>query len=176
MGTNWISFIEEAHRVLHWKGELWLAEIKSRFRRVSKTGKPVDHSVGGKRKQAALKKVQDAKNREQEEINEEEMLQTEVDGVETTKEETDVSDFVSVLKKRGFILKPPGERSVDLKNKMFVKMEFIKAIDPTKGKGVPKVDGKGGMKAKAKFLPDQDEDVATEEEAKVLKPCLYKIR
>lgn len=175
MGTNWISFIEEAHRVLHWKGEIWIAEIKSRFGRVSKAGKPVDHSVGGKRKLAAIMKAQEAKKREQDEVNEQEVLQTEVDGVATNVEETDVSAFVDVLKRRGFILKPPSEKAVDLKNKMFVKMEFVKALTPTKGKGVPKDEGKGVTKAKTKFIPDVEE-VDTEEEATVLKPCLYKVR
>ncbi|KAK1826020.1 methyltransferase-domain-containing protein [Podospora conica] len=31
VGTNWLCCIEEAYRVLRWKGELWIAEIKSRF-------------------------------------------------------------------------------------------------------------------------------------------------
>ena len=178
MGTNWLSFIEEAHRILHWKGELWIAEIKSRFGRVSKTGRPVDHSVGGKRKVLALKKAQETLQKEQDEVNEDQVLQTEVDGVATQKEETDVSAFVDVLKRRGFILKPPGERSVDLKNKMFVKMEFVKALVPMKGKGVLEDGGKGKgvmQGGKKKFVPDVEE-VETEDEMRVLKPSLYKIR
>ena len=180
MGTNWISFIEEAHRILRWKGELWVAEIKSRFGRVSKTGKPVEHSVGGKRRQAAMTKAKEAKQREQEEENEQEALQTEVDGVVTDQPETDVQAFVEVLKRRGFILKPPGEKHVDLKNKMFVKMEFVKALTPTKGKGVPKEDAgaaSGRSKPKTKFIPNVDDaEPSTEDEATVLKPCLYKLR
>jgi ribosomal RNA-processing protein 8 len=180
MGTNWVSFIEEAYRILHWKGELWIAEIKSRFGRVSKTGKPVEHSVGSKKKQLVQQKAREAKLRENEETNEQEVLQTEVDGVVTNRQETDVSAFVAVLKRRGFILKPPSDKAVDLKNKMFVKMEFIKASTPTKGKGVPKDQpkdhaGKAG-KPKLKFVPDGDEEPSTEDEATVLKPCLYKIR
>ncbi|CUS14854.1 unnamed protein product [Tuber aestivum] len=35
MGTNFLDFVEEAHRILRWKGELWVAEIKSRFSRPS---------------------------------------------------------------------------------------------------------------------------------------------
>ncbi|KAK3719327.1 25S rRNA (adenine645-N1)-methyltransferase [Vermiconidia calcicola] len=176
MGTNWIAFIEEAHRILHWKGELWVAEIKSRFGRINKLGKPVEHSVGNKKKQAALLKGKEAKQREEQEVNEDEVLQTEVDGVTSNKEETDVSAFVAVLKRRGFILKPPGERSVDLKNKMFVKMEFVKALTPTKGKGVPREQPKEGSRPKIKFIPDDEEEPSTEDEATVLKPCLYKIR
>lgn len=181
MGTNWITFIEEAHRILRWKGELWVAEIKSRFGRVSKAGKPVDHSVGGKRRQAAITKAKEAKQREQEEENEQDALQTEVDGVVTEQPETDVQAFVEVLQRRGFTLKPPGEKHVDLRNRMFVKMEFIKALTPTKGKGVPKEEdvkaapAKG--KPKMKFIPNVDEEEpSTEDEATVLKPCLYKLR
>jgi len=172
MGTNWISFIEEAYRILHWKGELWVAEIKSRFGRVGKAGKPVEHSVGNKKKQAALKKAQEAKKKDDEEVDEHALLRTQVDGVETKQEETDVSAFVDVLRRRGLILKD-GERSIDLSNKMFVKMEFIKAAVPTKGNGAVEPAPQTGKK---KFVSDDVEDVATDDEAKVLKPCLYKIR
>ncbi|SMQ51366.1 unnamed protein product [Zymoseptoria tritici ST99CH_3D7] len=187
MGTNWISFIEEAYRILHWKGELWIAEIKSRFGRVGGgKSKVVEHSVGGKRKLAALKKAEAAKQREGEEVNEQDALAVEVDGVEGAKtEETDVSAFVDVLRRRGFLLKNEaivknGESSVDLSNKMFVKMEFVKAATPTKGKGVPdeeeRAEGKERFKKGKKFLEEEVVEVATDDEAKVLKPCLYKIR
>lgn len=188
MGTNWISFIEEAYRILHWKGELWVAEIKSRFGRVGRAGKPVEHSVGGKRKLAAMKKAQEKKAQEQEEVNEQDALAVAVDGVETKSQETDVSAFVDVLRRRGFVLKD-GESSIDLGNKMFVKMEFIKAAQPIKGKNKPEESAKdvvgekkkGFVKKeswkKSKFLDeDNKDDVATDDEAKTLKPCLYKIR
>ncbi|KAF2217980.1 hypothetical protein CERZMDRAFT_31831 [Cercospora zeae-maydis SCOH1-5] len=181
MGTNWISFIEEAYRILHWKGELWIAEIKSRFGRVGKS-KVVEHSVGGKRKQAALQKKKAKADAEQEEAHEQETLAVVVDGAENapTNQETDVSSFVEVLRRRGFILKN-GDSSIDLSNKMFVKMEFVKGAAATKGKNKTE-DQKKVEKPrfkKAKFLDDdakQEEDVATEDEAKTLKPCLYKIR
>lgn len=184
MGTNWISFIEEAYRILHWKGELWVSEIKSRFGRVGKGGKGrvVEHSVGSKRKAAALAKVKEAKKKEQDEQNEQEVLATEVDGAQSQpQQETDVSAFVEVLRRRGFVLKD-GDDSVDLSNKMFVKMEFIKAAAPTKGKGVVSVpvEKREKMGKQKKFLADggkgAEEEVETEDEAKVLKPCLYKIR
>lgn len=182
MGTNWISFIEEAYRILHWKGELWVSEIKSRFGRVGKGGKGrvVEHSVGSKRKAAALAKVKEAKKKEQEEIDEQAVLATEVDGVQTQQQETDVSAFVEVLRKRGFVLKD-GDSSIDLSNKMFVKMEFVKAAAPTKGKGVASVpaEKREKMGKQKKFLADgkaPEEDIDTDDEAKVLKPCLYKIR
>ncbi|OQO05556.1 hypothetical protein B0A48_09326 [Cryoendolithus antarcticus] len=181
MGTNWISFIEEAYRILHWKGELWVAEIKSRFGRVGKKGKVVEHSVGSKRKAAALAKVKESRKKEADGANEDAVLRMEVDGVEpAVQQETDVSAFVEVLKKRGFVLRE-GEGSVDLGNKMFVKMEFIKAAAPSKGKGAKSEEASGKerrpMHAQKKFLDQQkDEEITTEDEAKVLKPCLYKIR
>ncbi|KAK3678351.1 25S rRNA (adenine645-N1)-methyltransferase [Recurvomyces mirabilis] len=156
MGTNWISFIEEAYRVLHWKGELWIAEIKSRFGRVGKGGKVVEHSVGSKRKAAVMKKAAEAKAKVDEEVDEQSLLRTEVDGQEVVKqEETDVTAFVEVLKRRGFVLKD-GERSVDLGNKMFVKMEFVKAAVPTRGKRVADAERErermgGGVPAQEKF-------------------------
>ena len=103
-------------------------------------------------------------------------MRSEVDGVVEGKSaaETDVGGFVDVLRRRGFVLKE-GEKSMDLGNKMFVRMEFVKAATPTKGKGVPKEVEKQ-VKTKKKFIEEKEEDVATDDEAKVLKPCLYKIR
>jgi ribosomal RNA-processing protein 8 len=178
MGTNWISFIEEAYRILHWKGELWIAEIKSRFGRIGRAGRVVEHSVGGKRKMAALKKAQDAKKREADDVNEQEVLSVEVDEVPVKNEETDVTAFVEVLKRRGFLLKNE-ESSIDLSNRMFVRMEFVKAAAPTKGKGKPEEPARPPQpkfRTKAKFLDEDNNEPATDDEAKVLKPCLYKIR
>lgn len=182
MGTNWISFIEEAYRILHWKGELWVAEIKSRFGRVDKKSKVVEHSVGSKRKAKAMAPKIEAKKREQEEANEQQTLATEVDGVEPQQQPTtDVHGFVEVLRRRGFVLKE-GEKSVDLGNKMFVKMEFVKAAAPVKGKGMSEIpEDRKPKPANAqarKFIEEKekDDEVPTDDEAKALKPCLYKIR
>jgi ribosomal RNA-processing protein 8 len=163
---------------LHWKGELWIAEIKSRFGRIGKASKVVEHSVGGKRKQAALIKKREAQKKEQDEVNDQQALQIEVDEVPVQNEETDVSAFVDVLRRRGFLLKN-DQSSIDAGNRMFVRMEFIKAAAPTKGKGVPteKPQAAPKFRTKAKFLDeDNNKEPATEDEAKVLKPCLYKIR
>ncbi|GAB7355861.1 hypothetical protein MBLNU459_g6519t1 [Dothideomycetes sp. NU459] len=183
MGTNWIDFIEEAYRILHWKGELWIAEIKSRFGRVGGDkgrNKVVEHSVGSKRKLAAKQKVDEVNRKKKNEDEDEEALMVEVDGVQTKTEETDVSGFVEVLRRRGFVLK--DEKAVDLSNRMFVKMEFIKAAAPIVGKNVQekKEEKTGGesatWKKKAKFLEEDRKEVSVEDEAKTLKPCLYKIR
>lgn len=173
MGTNWVDFIEEAFRILRWKGELWVAEIKSRFGRVVKGSKKVvEHSVGNRKK---LNR-KDVKKGE-EEGNEKDLL-VEVDGHDVP-QETDVSAFVEVLRKRGFVLQ--NEVAVDLNNKMFVKMSFVKGLTPIKGKCVPIPKGmeKMGMetwrkKPKGKFI--ESEDVPISSEASVLKPCVYKIR
>jgi ribosomal RNA-processing protein 8 len=182
MGTNWIDFVEEAFRVLRWKGELWVAEIKSRFIR-SGTGTKqnrVEHSVGKRVKGNAKEDKKLLKK--QEEDSHEADLAVEVDGNEDPKArgETDVSAFVEVLRKRGFVMQ--GEP--DLKNRMFVRMRFVKGLTPVKGKGVPvaKVaegpgDGEGTWKRKMRKAKFIDEDELTEaSEAGVLKPCVYKLR
>lgn len=172
MGTNWIDFIEEAFRVLRWKGELWIAEIKSRFGRIGNKRRKVEHSVGSRKKanKEAVGKLED-------DANDADLL-VEVDGLEDNKDETDVSDFVEVLRRRGFILQ--AEKAVDLTNKMFVKMSFVKGQTPIKGKCVPVPKGRadlgmetGPKKPKARFL---NNEVAASSEESVLKPCVYKIR
>ena len=172
MGTNWIDFVEEAYRVLHWKGELWVAEIKSRFGPVRSKNAPVRHSVGN------LKKSTGKKNDEGPAFEDD--LAVEVDGVDDRRRETDVSAFVEVLRRRGFVLRGEPSEAIDKSNKMFVKMHFIKGAAPTVGKGV-KADeqGKGGRKGMARWNPprdaEDDEDLEGRE-ASVLKPCVYKIR
>lgn len=184
MGTNWVDFVEEAYRVLRWKGELWVAEIKSRFAAPSgKGGKVVEHSVGHRRKPGAAgagKKSGGGKE------TDETTLLVEVDGVDDTRQQTDVSAFVDVLNKRGFMLvgqdQGQGADAIDLSNKMFVKMRFIKSAPAVKGKCVRKEETEeqrsrlGGkmqvMAKKPKFI-DAGEEV---NESSVLKPCVYKIR
>jgi ribosomal RNA-processing protein 8 len=46
MGTNFLDFIEEAYRILAPRGELWIAEIKSRFNESSDKKSVKDNSVG----------------------------------------------------------------------------------------------------------------------------------
>lgn len=194
MGTNWIDFIEEAYRILHWKGELWIAEIKSRFGRVGGdgakkggAGKPVEHAVGNKRKLAALQKKQKIEAQNKDERDDNEALRTEVDEEPAaSREETDVNGFIEVLKRRGFVLK--NDNSVDMRNKMFVRFEFIKAAAPVVGKNFKPEDAErqqkkqGGEtwkpKDKKNFIEadHKEKEVSVEDEAKVLKPCLYKIR
>lgn len=179
MGTNWLDFIEEAYRILHWKGELWVAEIKSRFGHVSNKNKNavVSHSVGNRKKSQDKKGKGKGKDDEAEANNNEE-LAIEVDGNEDKRQETDVTAFVEALRRRGFVLQgdgKDGKTAIDMRNRMFVKMQFVKAAQPTVGKGVQQArdSGRGGKKG-VKFI-DAEEQVAVDE-SKILKPSVYKIR
>lgn len=177
MGTNWIDFVEEAYRILHWKGELWVAEIKSRFGPVRSKHAPVDHSVGNRKKAAAAKKGGKAASAEDDALHGQD-LAVEVDGMEDRRRETDVSAFVEALRKRGFVLQGERKEAVDLSNRMFVKMHFTKGASPTKGKGAKPQDAP--PRGKKGFAPRRDEegddDEADANEAAILKPCVYKIR
>lgn len=184
MGTNWVDFIEEAYRVLRWKGELWVAEIKSRLGGGMRKGGGgvVEHSVGNRRKAAAPAPKKGAAKKEAEAANEAALL-IEVDEQDDTRQQTDVSAFVEVLNKRGFMLQGQdqgrGSDAVDLSNKMFVTMRFVKSAPAVKGKCAQKeedrdrLSGKPAFLKKPKFIDDESKDV---NEAAVLKPCVYKIR
>ena len=166
MGTNWVDFIDEAFRILHWKGELWIAEIKSRFvRGDAAKGKVVDHSVGKRKKRPT-----DQKDREQTEREEERTLSRVVDGDGKEKEQTDVSAFIQVLEARGFRIAGSPEESIDMDNKMFVKFRFIKAANPSKGSHVKRDSLKKGQ-----WLDKAEKDEGGDDNL-VLKPCLYKVR
>ena len=199
MGTNWLDFIDEAYRVLRWKGELWVAEIKSRFGRVEKKKAVPINSIGSLNKGAKPPKKKVPKEKKKDDVegiedsaDEAELAQT-VDGA-SGPEGTDVSAFVDVLRTRGFVLDALPERpgdAIDLGNKMFVKLQFVKGAQPTKGKNAgtegTSAGAKGsfktssalkmGMKGK-KFnaVKEEDDEESEKKDAAVLKPCLYKIR
>jgi ribosomal RNA-processing protein 8 len=146
MGTNWLDFIDEAYRILRWRGELWVSEIKSRFGRVEKKkgGVPIN-SIGSLKKPDKKKKKEKPEEEGIVDSADESELAERVDGAEG-KEGTDVSAFVEVLRKRGFVLDALPEKqndAIDLSNKMFVKMQFVKNAQPIKGKNAKKDDGRG---------------------------------
>ncbi|KAI0815770.1 methyltransferase-domain-containing protein [Xylaria sp. FL0064] len=180
MGTNWLDFIEEAYRILTWKGELWVAEIKSRFGHVSNKNKnaPVNHSVGNRKKNQEKRgkgkgKGEDAETEESHSAD----LAVEVDGGEDRRQETDVTAFVEALRRRGFVLQSNEKSAIDMSNKMFVKMQFVKAAQPSTGKGAVEArDSRRGGRKKGgvKFIDTEEEDVV--DESKILKPSVYKIR
>lgn len=199
MGTNWLDFIDEAYRILRWRGELWISEIKSRFGRVDKKKGAIPiNSIGSLKKEMPKKPAKGKKKGDKPDeegiagSEDEAELAEHVDGVDA-KEGTDVTAFVEALKNRGFVLDALPEKlgdAIDLSNKMFVKMQFIKAAPPSKGKNVKRdADGKAvvpgrfehksikfGMKGKKFSAVKEDESADDASENKVLKPCLYKIR
>ncbi|RYO94109.1 hypothetical protein DL766_000855 [Monosporascus sp. MC13-8B] len=206
MGTNWLDFVEEAYRVLRWRGELWVAEIKSRLSSAAakknsgggggggKKGGPVVHSVGNRRKAAAVTGKKGGKGKNANGGgggnggDHEADLAVEVDGAEDRRQETDVSGFVEALRRRGFVLQ--GEP--DLRNRMFVKMRFAKAASATVGKcAVPPPASTstsssresggpggrgGGPRRSAVKFTDGAEGQERVDESSILKPCVYKIR
>lgn len=202
MGTNWVSFVEEAWRVLRGdgKGECWVSEVKSRFGKVNRK----KAQIGLKRDDAAglsntqkkkLKNKKKKKNGNNESDDEDDQDDEEIYAEDAQpssssgNDDTDISAFVEVFKSRGFVLK---QESVDKSNKMFVKMEFLKAGGaPTKGKyagitpappGRPeKKQAAAPVQTKKRFIDrdrgdDESKGMTAEQEAKVLKPCVYKIR
>lgn len=178
MGTNWIDFVEEAYRVLRWKGELWVADIKSRFGRVTGGGggKKAKDVRNAKRKPKPKSKAQSHDGQGDDKEEEEDGTLSDIDGRAPKREEADFAAFVDVLRRRGFALQS-GERPIDASNKMFVRMYFVKALKPSKGKGVGASGtvGERGHRSKPKFL-DVVDDVDDVDEASVLKPCVYKTR
>ncbi|KAI9671026.1 MAG: negative regulator of the PHO system [Alyxoria varia] len=157
MGTNWPEFIEEAWRVLHWKGELWVAEIKSRFAKPKKKKKkiePASISQNLSRKSAKAAKKQQVKD---DELLDQQIIAT-IDGTAKDEEKTDVTAFVQVLKQRGFAME--NEKAVDFSNKMFVRMRFYKSLTPVKGKHANQSNPKSlpGRKQKRASVEDDDDD------------------
>ncbi|KEF59030.1 uncharacterized protein A1O9_03873 [Exophiala aquamarina CBS 119918] len=191
MGTNWVSFVEEAWRILRGdgKGEVWVAEVKSRFGRVSRAagGGPsvVENSVGKRRKiQNANKSSRN--DPDDDGLPTEPLLAEDTTAGSGSQDDTDISAFVKVFARRGFQLR---EDSVDKTNKMFVMMVFVKSGIPTAGKhkglkwnGHEYQRQPQSHEGKSRFVGGQsrrgaDEDeVSPMEEAKVLKPCVYKTR
>ncbi|KAK3369013.1 methyltransferase-domain-containing protein [Lasiosphaeria ovina] len=197
MGTNWLDFIDEAYRILRWKGELWVAEIKSRFAAPNNRkgpggpGKVVAHSVGNRKKAPAgppppsltfsapgSKKKANKGRDEAAEAAQAAELEVAVDGAEQQRQETDIAVFIEALRKRGFALhKELGDGAADLGNRMFVKMLFVKAMPAIRGKYAVAEEEKLGRKGppkKQKFIDEEDD--GGKHEASILKPCVYKLR
>jgi ribosomal RNA-processing protein 8 len=184
MGTNWVEFVDEAWRVLKWKGECWISEIKSRFGRAGGEKKVVGHSVGSqnKKKDKRGRKTKSSQDADGEELPQnvngrQGYVNDEIDDPEThaqRTEQTDIGPFVDVMRRHGFTL----SADADMSNKMFVKMVFVKAVKPTLGKNMRKEDTESKpLKTGKRFLEgDADENFTVEEEGKVLKPCVYKLR
>ena len=181
MGTNWLSFVEEAWRVLRGdgRGEVWVAEVKSRFGRTKP--KVVENSVGNKKKTKKPKKDKLKAGDEDEIINGEELFAEDERLADEAADDTDISAFVGAFQRRGFVLR---EGSVNRSNKMFITMVFTKYGIPIAGKhkglrwnGNEYERSSGKHSGRMKFLEDQaGEEITPEDEGKILKPTLYKTR
>ena len=176
MPTNWPKIVDTAARVLRVGGEAWVAEVRSRFARRKRRhgGKADDHSVrssyankDGERGDDVGEDMDDDDDRMVDEVEDVVMSTTNpgsnpkkgrkpIAEVSMSKdgEETDLAPFIEVWKRRGMEV-----REVDQENKMFVGVKFVKRR-PFVGKG----EGRGKR------------EVDEGEEAKVLKPCVYKLR
>lgn len=185
MGTNWVSCVDEVSRAVRWGGEAWVAEIKSRFARVGKKGeggiggtKSGNEKDGKKRKRGAGDDGQDEREGGEEVVevdSDPDILALGKGGKDRKRveDETDVSAFVEVWRRRGFELK--GE--VDLANKMFVRMRFVKRGAPKESEpSAGRYQMKGKVGAKTKFVDGETSEDVVGDEAKVLKPCVYKLR
>lgn len=195
MGTNWLSFVEEAWRVLRGdgKGEIWVAEVKSRFGRLSakKTpGKVVENSVGKRRRPQAGKTRRSEDDDDRDDSRNPAVVEDEREVDKPgADDDTDLGPFIESFQRRGFMLR---EGSVDRSNKMFVSMIFTKTGVPragkwknTKwnGKEYQRMEDRGGGKGgpQKRFQGGQrsytdTDEIDEQEEGKLLKPCVYKLR
>ncbi|KAL8944384.1 MAG: hypothetical protein Q9211_000618 [Gyalolechia sp. 1 TL-2023] len=169
MGTNWVDFVGEAARVVRVGGECWVIEVRSRFA----GAKEVEKAKAAKGGKANKKKMRKGDNDDREELPTVriEVEEEEIAGKKIKEQEADVEPFLEVFRRRGFALK--GD--IDIRNKMFVRMRFVRVRDAV-------LNGTVGLQQvrrynSSKFIEKEDEiTVDPEEEAKVLKPCLYKTR
>lgn len=186
MGTNWIEFVEEAWRILRGdgKGECWVAEVKSRF------GRPKAQVGAGATKgsQDAKSKKQKAKGKrgggtaedDSDRLPDEDIFAEDAPPPQPGADATDIVPFVRIFERRGFVLRP---ESVQRDNKMFIAMVFVKSGVPRRGKWSGMKWSGSGRYERVDVTVGDDEDggrgdgrAAVEEEGRVLKPCVYKVR
>ncbi|KAL8941712.1 MAG: hypothetical protein Q9216_002085 [Gyalolechia sp. 2 TL-2023] len=167
MGTNWVDFVAEAARIVRVGGECWVVEVRSRFAGAKEVEKA--RTVKGRK---AEKKKKATTDEDEEMANTRiEVEEEEIAGKKPKEQETEVAPFVEVFRRRGFALK--GD--VDMGNKMFVQMRFMRVRDIVPNGAVRQRQTK--QHGISKFIDKEDESaIDSEEEAKVLKPCLYKTR
>ncbi|KAI2720875.1 hypothetical protein CBS147332_4115 [Penicillium roqueforti] len=174
MGTNWVSFVEEAWRILRGdgKGECWVSEVKSRFGKVQRKKSQIGAMKPGSKADKKKPKKKGGADSDDDEAD----IFAEDARPSDNSDETDISAFVEVFRSRGFMLR---QESVDKSNKMFVRMVFVKQGGaPTKGKHASALTAPapGNKKRFVDRKPDSESGMSAEQEAQVLKPCVYKIR
>ncbi|KAL8830241.1 MAG: hypothetical protein Q9170_005824 [Blastenia crenularia] len=167
MGTNWVDFVTEAARIVRTGGECWVGEVRSRFL----GSKEFEKATSMKKAEKKSKKKGEKDDGEETGNAKIEVEEENIAGRRLKEQEMDVGPFLSVFSRRGFALKG----NVDTGNKMFVRMRFVRVRDEL-------IDGavkqrQANPSGSLRFIDKEDATVTTpEEEAKVLKPCLYKTR
>ncbi|KAL8699328.1 MAG: hypothetical protein Q9224_001460 [Gallowayella concinna] len=170
MGTNWTDFVKEAARVVRVGGECWVGEVRSRFAGTKDLERLKGKSSEPKRKPRKKKESEEEDDDIQKvgapiQVEEDDTTTRKGQQGKSKEQETDVAPFLEVFRKRGFVLK--GD--VDMGNKMFLRMRFLRIRD----------SGDGEMKRKdgTRFVERDDDGIVDPEvESKVLKPCVYKTR
>lgn len=187
MGTNWVMSLIEASRVVRPGGELWIAEIKSRFIGKLAASAPSAASAKKNNNKGTIGK---RRKREEEEKQEMEHVDAEDLAVKNIKNkeegegiETDLSHFVNLCAKKGFVLKQPPDTS----NKMFARLRFLRAKDHPSSAHSKMAGKRSTAEERDGMMPrytDRDRDDGDEggeekdeyEQGKLLKPCVYKVR
>lgn len=138
MGTNWVDGVDEVSRAVRAGGEVWVAEIRSRFQRGVVTDKNQGNGESrGKKNHHQLAGTNFKGNSDDDDdgniaygLDEESLpkgnntntrTQDHKDQPEAT-ETRDLDPFIDIWRRRGFVLNGPIEQS----NRMFVRMKFIK--------------------------------------------------
>lgn len=177
MGTNWVMSLIEAARIVRPGGELWIAEIKSRFSGKLAASAKNKNNMGpiGKRR-----KRDEEEKQEMEHVDAEDVVNNIKDKDEGEGKETGLSKFVNLCAKKGFVLK----QAPDTSNKMFARFRFLRTKDhPSSahnkmaGKRTTAEERDGMM---PRFIDrdrdDYDDEEDVYEQGKLLKPCVYKAR
>lgn len=149
MGTNWPDGVSEAARVLRPGGELWVAEIRSRFVRPGHGG----GGGSGKRRIGQTRPDTHADT----------PLLTDSD--HDPAPSTDLRPFIAVFHRRGLALRVEP----DLANKMFATLRFVREAHGVSEGGRWNGNDRGGR-------GDGEGEIRRETEAAVLKACVYKTR
>jgi ribosomal RNA-processing protein 8 len=209
MGTNWVDGVEEVARAVRPGGEVWVAEIRSRFQRPIGTDK---HAGPGKQRGNKKHKSANGEDDGDDDDDVDGILDNDLDTEPVAKGKTadiraqkgegqveeietrDIDPFVDIWRRRGFTLSGP----IDQSNRMFVRMKFIKLATPEIKEGVSRASDDGPSQHKQTWTAKnknksrnknsnrgydkswindgKDPEKEKEEESKVLKPCVYKIR
>ena len=141
MGTNWIDGVDEVRRVVRPGGEVWVAEIRSRFQTgVGKDKRQANPKSQSKRSQHST--TSNAIDDDDDDYDENGNLALDLDTEPHPKlrnspdthlpnresgelfeiEARDIDPFLDIWRRRGFTLSEP----IDQSNRMFIRMKFTK--------------------------------------------------